>query len=43
MGLITGDGTVAVCPGGPLAGEVLEEQVAEGLAVVTYHLRVSGL
>ena len=39
--LVAGDGTVAVGPGRPLVGEVLEEHVAECLAVVADDFRIA--
>ena len=41
VGLVAGDGPVAVCPCRPLLGEVLQQQVAQCLAVVGYRLHVA--
>ena len=41
MSLITGDGTMAMRPAGPLVGEVLQQQVAKGLTVIADDFRIA--
>ena len=41
MCLVSRDGTAVVRPLGPLLGEVVEQHVAQGLAVVAHHLGIA--
>ena len=41
MRLVAGDGSVAMSPGCPLIGEVLQQQVAEGFSVVADDLSIT--